>query len=996
VRAGPLRPLRPYLAPEWPALAVAMLSTTAVVLAWLARPLPLALVVDQVVQGRSAPFELSSDDWRLVALVGVLVVGIALVNALGSHLADDRLARAGERITHRLRMATYEQLQRLSLTFHERSHAGDLVTRVTSDVSAVGSLFSDALGGLASAGMLLLGMLVVSLLIDPLLALTAFAAAPVLALLSYRFRGRVKSMARRQRAKAGEIAALSEESISAVRVVKSLGAESFEQERLRRRSEELRDLEFEASGLEGRFSGITDVVGAFALALVLVVGVARVAAGAVTLGELVIMWTYARRIDRPLRTMARSANRAARGFARAERVAEVLAADEVLEERPGAYAGPPPRGELALRNVSFSYDAERPALVDLTLRVPAGERIALMGRSGAGKSTLAALIARFYDPPAGGGAVLIDGRDLRDCSLAWVREQVGLVLQDTMLFTGTVAENIAYGREASVEEVIAAARAAAAHEFISELPDGYDSMLGPRGVGLSGGQRQRIAIARTLLRDPPILVLDEPTTGLDAGSEAEVLEGLDALMRGRTTVIVTHSTRLARTADRLVVVDAGRAVRDGPPEEVLRVEASLGPGPRRAAGDRGTGRGRGPGAPPVLDDPALPHMADVLDPERMAGVLERSLGDRAAPLDAQVRYLRYKPQTNLVVHYDVRIEGRRHDATAMIAGADLGRRARKPRNVALARLVNGRSPAEHPLFYDSDVGALVQWLPLDLSLPAFAEPLGRLNRLLAAAGVHVVDDEAEPSLLAYKPRRRAVLRYGDHVLKYYCAPADYDASLAGLLASSAAPGVRTPRFEAALPDLLVTVQSHVDGRPVAAREAAPHAGRALARLHSGPAGGLAPFPPAAQLEAARASARLVCHIAPELRRRVEDLVASLEERMPAAGEPVPTHGDFNARQLLEQDDRLVLTDFDAMAAAPPGLDLATYFAYLVSGGVADVEAAFGTLASLLEGYGQRPPELPWYLATMVLRRAPRPFRYQDEDWPERVERMVAAAETVAR
>ena len=994
MRAGSLHTLRPYLAPEWPALAVAMLSTTAVVLAWLARPLPLALVVDQIVQGRSAPFELSADDWRLVALIGALVVAIALVNALGSHVADDRLAKAGERIIHRLRMAIYEQLQRLSLSFHERRHAGDLVTRVTSDVSAVGSLFSDALGGLASSLMLLLGMLVVSLLIDPLLALTAFAAAPVLAFLSYRFRGRIKLMARRQRAKAGEIAALSEESISAMRVVKSLGVESFEQERLRRRSEELRDLEFQASSVEGRFSGIIDVVGAFALALVLVVGVVRVAAGAVTLGELVIMWTYARRIDRPLRTMARSANRAARGFTRAERVAEILAADEVLEDRPGAYAGPPARGELELRDVSFSYDAERPALVDLNLKVAAGERIALMGRSGAGKSTLAALIARFYDPPAGSGSVLLDGRDLRDCSLAWVRQQVGLVLQDTVLFTGTVGENIAYGREASREQVIAAAKAAAAHGFISELPDGYDSMLGPRGVGLSGGQRQRIAIARTLLRDPPILVLDEPTTGLDAGSESEVLDGLDALMRGRTTVIVTHSTRLARTADQVVVVDAGRVARRGPPEEVLRAERASGP---RA--ERRPAHAPLPGAStarPLPHDPVLPHMADVLDPDCMAEVLERSLGDRAGSLDVRVRYLRYKPQTNLVVHYDVGIDGRRHDATAMIAGADLARRARKPQNVALARLVNGRSPADHPLFYDPGIGALVQWLPLDLSLPAFAEPPERLNRLLRAAGVRVDDGRAEPSLLAYKPRRRAVLHHGNHVLKYYCVPADYDASLAGLMMSSAASAVHTPRFEAALPDLLLTVQGHVEGRAIAAADAAPEAGRALARLHSGSPDGLAAFPPAAQLAAAGASASLVAHIAPGLRPRVDALFASLEARMPKAGEPVPAHGDFNARQLLDCGDALVLTDFDAMAAASPALDLATYFSYLIRGGVADVEPALGTLASLLEGYGRRPPELSWYLATMVLRRAPRPFRYQDADWPAGVEAMVAAAEAVAR
>jgi ATP-binding cassette subfamily B protein len=975
---GPLRALQPFLAPEWRALAGAMASTIAVVAAWLARPLPLALVVDQVVEGRSAPFELTSDDWRLVALIGALVVGIALVNALGSHVADDRLAKAGERITHRLRMATYAQLQHLSLSFHERTRAGDLVTRVTGDVTAVGSLVSDALGSLASAAMLLLGMLAVSLLIDPLLALTAFAAAPALALLSYRFRRRVKSVARRQRAKESEIASLSQESINAMREIKAFGAESFEHERLRRHSEELRDLEFEASGVEGRFSGITDVVGAFALALVLVVGVARVAAGAVTLGELVIMWTYARRIDRPMRTMVRSANRAARGFTRAERVAEILAADDFLEERPDAYAGPPARGELELRGVSFSYDLERPTLVDLTLRIPAGERIALMGRSGAGKSTLAALIARFYDPPPGAGAVLIDGRDLRDCSLAWVRGQVGLVLQDTVLFTGTVAENIAYGREASREQVIAAARAAGAHEFVSELPDGYDTMLGARGIGLSGGQRQRIAIARTLLRDPRILVLDEPTTGLDATSEAEVLAGLDSLMRGRTTVMVTHSARLARTADRVVVVDAGRVVRDGPPEEVLRAEPAGAP--------RAVGRRR------VPRDPALPQMAEVLDSDLMSEVLERSLGDRAAPLDVRVHYLRYKPRTNLVVHYDVGIDGRRHHATAMIASCDLGRRARKPDNVALAEMVRGRSPAPMPLTYDPGLEAVIQWFPLDLSLPALAKPPHQLRDSIRRAGLEVGEIGDRPQVLAYKPRRRVVLRVGDHVLKIYRHDHEFRPAVEGLRVSSTLPSVRTPALEAVMADLRLTVQSALAGAsPGSPTAVAPAVGELLRRLHGSGARDLRRFEPRDQLQAAAAACGISA-VAEAAERRVQRLLRELEARMPRARTLVPSHGDFNASQILEQGGQLALVDFDRMCLAPPAIDLANYAAKLITGGPSGLGAALSALEELLQGYGRRPDDMPWYLAAAIVCRSSHPFRYLDDHWPERVEGMVLAAE----
>jgi ATP-binding cassette subfamily B protein/subfamily B ATP-binding cassette protein MsbA len=987
-----VRALKPYVMPEWRALTVAAVCTTAVVAAVLARPLPIALIIDYLIGRREGPFELTSDDWRLLGLIAGLVLVIGLVNALGGHLADDRLTRAGERITHRLRMATYAQIQRLSLAFHDRRKAGDLVTRVTGDVSAVGSLFSGALGNLVSSGMLLLGMFIVSILIDPLVAVTAFAAAPVLAFVSFRFRGRVKAMARRQRAKESEIAALAHESIASVRAVKAFGAERFEEDRLRRRSEELWELELEASGLEGRFSGITDVLGSIALALVLVVAVLRAAEGAVTVGELVIMWTYARRIDRPLRSIARNVNRVSRGLARAERVAEILDADEVLHERPGAYSGPRARGELELDGASFSYEADRPALAELELQIPAGQRIALVGRSGAGKSTLAALIARFYDPPPGRGRVLIDGRDLRDCSLAWLRDQVGLVLQDTILFSGTVEENIAYGLEIDRKRVVRAAEAAGAHGFISDLPEGYETQLGAGGVGLSGGQRQRIAVARTLLRDPPVLVLDEPTTGLDAESEAQVLDGIAALMRGRTTIIVTHSLPLAATAERVVVVDAGRVVRDGTPDEVLPAERRLG----------ATGTGARPAAawlrrerPPVPADPALPSMADVLDPDVMAEVLARSLGAGARTPLVSVRYLRYRPQRSLVVDYDVEIGGSSHRATATIACRDLSRRARRADHVSLARLVDGRSPAASPLSYEPALGALIQWLPLDVTLPGAAEPPERLRRRLLAAGVPVEGGGDEPALISYRPGRRAVLRLDGHVLKCYAGARRFDVGRTGLERASRLRDLLAPSFEAALPDLRMTVQTHLAGAAVSAPAArASDAGGLLAVLHRAPPEGLDPRPPVDQLARAASVARLVGHVVPELQSRVELLVDELERETPESRTMVASHGDFHARQLVERDGELALTDFDGICMAPPALDLACYASHLVRGEPDDLERACAALDALAEGYGGAPAGVRWCLATAILARASRPFRRLEDRWPERVESIVGAAEAL--
>jgi ATP-binding cassette subfamily B protein len=980
------RAIKPYLVPEWRALTVAAIATTAVVAAWLARPLPLALVVEHLIGRREGPFELTSDDWRLLAILAALVLLIGLVQAFGGHLADDRLSRAGERITHRLRMATYAQLQRLSLSFHDRSRAGDLVTRVTGDVSAVGSLFSGALGNLVSSGMLLLGMFVVTVLIDPIVALTAFAAAPLMALVSFRFRGRVKALARQQRAKQGEVTALVQESISSMRAVKAFGAERFEQDRLRRRSEELWDLELEASDVEGRFAGITDALGSVALALVLVVAVLRAAEGAVTVGELVVVWTYARRIDRPLRSIARNVNRVSRGLARAERVAEILTADEVLEERPDAYAGPRAEGDLELDGVSFSYEADRPALAELHLRIPAGQRIALVGRSGAGKSTLAALIARFYDPPPGGGRVLLDGRDLRDCSLDWLRDQVGLVLQETILFSGTVEENIAYGLEADRERVIRAARAAGAHGFISKLPDGYDTLLGSAGVGLSGGQRQRIAVARTLLRDPPLLVLDEPTTGLDAESEAEVMDGIGALMRGRTTIIITHSLALAATAERVVVVDAGRVAREGTPDEVLPAERRVGAGGDWLRPDR----------PAVPADPALPAMGRLLDPDAMADVLARSLPDDGPAPRVSVRYLRYRPEHSLVVDYDVEVGGSPHRATATIAARDLSRRAREPENVTLARLVADRSPATFPLVHDAELGAMIQWLPLDVSLPGAAEPPDRLWRRLRAAGVSGDGgDRGEPALLAYRPGRRAVFRLDGHVLKCYGNEQRFAVARTGLERAAALRELRAPGFEAAFQELRMTVQTYLSGPAVALPAArAREAGALLAVLHGAPAEGLEPRPPADRLARAASTARFVCRIVPELRSRVERLLDELEETMPDVGSMVAAHGDFHARQLVDLGDQLGIVDFDRMCLAPPAHDLAGYAAHLLYGDPRDLERASAALDALIDGYGSAPPHLSWHMATAILGRASRPFRRFEPSWEVRVESIVAAAETV--
>jgi ABC-type multidrug transport system fused ATPase/permease subunit len=556
--------MRPFIAGHWKALAGAGMCSLFVALAELAKPWPIALVIDELFAGHEGAFSLEASDLRLLAGIAVLVVAIAAVDAISTYFSDLWLQRAGERIVHDLRTAAYAHLQRLSLGFHQRRQKGDLVTRVTADVNAVGSMFSDSLGPMVQAVMLLVGIVIVSIVVDPVLALVSFAATPVLAVLSFRYRGQLRTAARAQRSHEGVIASTAGEALSAMGVVKAFGSEGFEHRRVERLSETRMDLGMQLARLQARFDGAVSVVTAIGTALVVVVGVFRVSSGALSPGDLVVFATYARKLNSPLKDIARESGKTSKALARADEIAELLAADEILEERPGAYRGPRARGAIEVNDVTFSHTEDRSALHGVSLRIEPGSRVALVGPSGAGKSTLAALIARFYDPAS--GRVLIDGRDLRDCRLAWLRDQIGVLLQDTVLFTGTVAENIAYGSSATEGEIVAAANAAAAHAFVSELPGGYETQLGPQGVGLSGGQRQRIGIARTLLRNPPVLVLDEPTTGLDAEAQAHVLDGLRELMRERTTILITHQTELWETADQVLEIERGRIVRKWSPD----------------------------------------------------------------------------------------------------------------------------------------------------------------------------------------------------------------------------------------------------------------------------------------------------------------------------------------------------------------------------------------------------------------------------------------------
>ena len=996
--------LWPYVKRHRRSLAAAGACTIVSTAATLASPWPLKLVIDELV-ARDQPFSLGGDDVVLITGVVLLILVIAATRAFSQYYSEVWLKGSGEQIVHDLRIVFYDHLQRLSLSFHDTQKKGNLVTRVTGDVNSVGQLFSESLGEIVSAVLLLLGMGVVSMLVDPVLAFAVLGVSPFLFVVTSRYKSRLKELARRQRAEEGEIASLADESLSAMQVVKAFGSERFEHERVERRSESRLAIGVLLSQTEARFSGLIDVLGAFASALVVVVGVLRVAAGELSAGDLVVFASYASKTYKPLRDIARQMGKVSRSVARADRVAEILATDIQLEDRANTFGHGRALGEVELDDVSFSYATGRPALRDVTLRVAPGSHVAIVGPSGAGKSTLAALVARFYDPAS--GSVSIDGRDSRDWSLDWLRGQVGFLLQDTVLFSGTVAANIAYASDATFTEVVVAARRARAHDFIMELPAGYDTELGPRGVGLSGGQRQRLGIARVLLRDPPVLVLDEPTTGLDPVSEAQVMAGLSELTQGRTTIIITHSIALARTADRVIVLDEGRIVEDGSPDELLARQGTF----RRLAEGRVAAPAGSPGAPrptsssrsqqSVLPppDPALPEMSQLLDTDGMREVLHRSLRPDLVNVELEelrIARVRYDPQERVMVHYRTTLQDREHHAVAtVIAQQDLAAKVRNPRFAEMAALVDGRSPGARSVIHESGVNAIIAWLPFDVKLPGLAAPGSMLVRYLAGAGAPVPEAPDGPEVLGYKPASRAVLRFGDSILKAYAKERQFDAALTGLSTSAQEPSLCTPRLFAGIEDLRLTVQEVVPGIiPADASDAAGAAGTFLRTLHTCEFAALAPTLPAHQLSEADRHARLVGVVVPDLAARVQALIYQLTRRLPVDIPLVTAHGDFHVDQLIVNDDRTFVIDFDGMCFAPAALDVATYAADVVRGRGADLERVYAVLDPLCEGLGGTPDCIEWYLSTAILCRSTHPFRSQAPNWPERVRATVEAAEGV--
>jgi ABC-type multidrug transport system fused ATPase/permease subunit len=542
-------------------MALGIAAMTGVTVVGLIPPLLIRELIDEVLPhpDRHA---------RLAGIVAMLI-GVQIVNAcmVAGQLWMMHLVSYG--FSRLIRGDLYDHLQRLSLNYYESRQTGEIMSRLTADVEEVRLFVEHGADSLFSDTLKLVGIAVVLFWLNPGLAVVALLPVPLMAFLLARFMGQVRPLQRATREALGEVSARLQDNLSGIRVIKAFSQESRESRRWRDLVARHHGAQLAALSIWGRYNPSLALLNGLGGVLVLGVGARMVMAGELTLGALFAFLSYVAMFYQPIRALVTVSETMQSALATSERLFEILDETPDVQDAPDAAALPPLQGHVLFHDVSFRYETGEEVLTHINLEARPGELVALVGRSGAGKTTLVNLLARFYDPTA--GHISVDGCDLRTVRQRSLRAQVAMVLQDTFLFNGTVAENIAYGRpDAALEEIEQAARLANAHEFIQSLPEGYETQIGERGVKLSGGQKQRIAIARAVLVDPAILILDEATSSVDSESEMLIQQALERVMRGRTTFVIAHRLSTVQHADKIVALEDGRVAEVGDHASLLR------------------------------------------------------------------------------------------------------------------------------------------------------------------------------------------------------------------------------------------------------------------------------------------------------------------------------------------------------------------------------------------------------------------------------------------
>ena len=562
--------------PHWKALTLALIAVLGETLTSILEPWPIKVVVDNILHSKTLPGLLGlmvtgifgQGPYAVLNFAVAAVAVVAIVGAVSAYFEKYLTTSVSQWVGHDLRRTIYHHIQRLSLEEHDKARTGDLITRVTSDIEVIQDFIDSALLGIIVNLMTLAGMIGVMFYLNWRFTLIALSVMPVLFVVVYRYTGRIKKASRAVRTKEGELLSVVEEVLTSIRVVKAFAREDYEEKRFA--TESLANVEagLQARSLKAKLAPVVEVIVAIGTCLVLGYGARLALAGELSAGVLIVFLLYLGKMYKPMRDLSKMTDTVSKAMVGYERIQEVLDIESLVRDVPGARRAPKFAGQIEFDKVSFSYGADKPIIKDVSFKVEAGQVAAIVGPSGAGKTTIVSLIPRFYDPVS--GQVVIQGADVRRYQLKSLRDQMSFVLQDTLLFRATIWENIAYGKPgAPPKEIRRAAELANAQEFIEAMPDGYDTMVGERGVTLSGGQRQRIAIARAVIRDTPILILDEPTAGLDAVSEQAVMEALDRLMQGRTSVVIAHRLGTVRHANVIFVIKDCELAEQGTHEALM-------------------------------------------------------------------------------------------------------------------------------------------------------------------------------------------------------------------------------------------------------------------------------------------------------------------------------------------------------------------------------------------------------------------------------------------
>ncbi len=543
----------------------------------VAAPWPLKIILDNVVGEHKLPpwlddflrpFMSSGTKMQIAAAAAIATILIALLGAAASYLANYYTTSVGQWVANDLRLRTYHHLQQLSLNYYNTHEMGTLLSTITADVQTIQNFASSSTLGILVDMFTIVAMLIIMFWLNWDFTLIAVGVTPFMLLMVSRFKKAVKKATREVRKQQSNIVAVVQQGLESMRVVKAFGRQDLEQEELSEVSKATVEAALKARRVKALLSPIVAVTVSLCTAFVLWRSSSLILKGTMTAGALTVFLSYLTKFFKPVQDLATMTNTIAQTAVGVERVRAILEANDVIEERPDAREPEPLKGEIKFENVAFAYNKDAPVLTDVNFEIKAGQMVGVVGPTGGGKSTIVSLIPRFYDPS--GGKVSVDGVDIRDYKIHGLRNQIAYVLQETVLFRGTVAENIAYGRgSATRDEIVEAAKLANADEFISKMPQGYDTMVGDRGDTLSGGQRQRIGIARALIRNNPILILDEPTAALDTESEQLVMEALERLMKGRTVITIAHRLSTIRNSDKIVVLKGGVVAEEGSHDELM-------------------------------------------------------------------------------------------------------------------------------------------------------------------------------------------------------------------------------------------------------------------------------------------------------------------------------------------------------------------------------------------------------------------------------------------